>query len=90
MESTMSENKVTPDQKPGFLSVVKSILAAGIGVQSDKNRQRDFEQGNPLTFIVGGGYFYPAIYSQRSFGGWPSPEQPIKKPHHWTGLAAYL
>jgi hypothetical protein len=34
--------------------VVKSILAAAIGVQSDKNRTRDFEQGNPLTFIVGG------------------------------------
>ena len=49
MESTMSENKVTPDQKPGLLSVIKSILAAGIGVQSDKNRQRDFEQGNPFT-----------------------------------------
>jgi hypothetical protein len=36
------------------MSVVKSILAAGIGVQSDKNRTRDFEQGNPLAFIIGG------------------------------------
>ena len=41
-------------QKPSLISVVKSILAAGIGVQSDKNRTRDFEQGNPLTFIIGG------------------------------------
>ena len=41
-------------QKPNLISVVKSILAAGIGVQSDKNRTRDFEQGNPVTFIVGG------------------------------------
>jgi hypothetical protein len=41
-------------QKPNLISVVKSILAAGIGVQSDKNRTRDFEQGNPLTFIFGG------------------------------------
>ena len=41
-------------QKPSLLSVVKSILAAGIGVQSDKNRTKDFEQGNPLTFIIGG------------------------------------
>lgn len=40
--------------KPSLLSVVKSILAAAIGVQSDSNRSRDFEQGNPLTFIVGG------------------------------------
>ena len=41
-------------QKPSLISVVKSILAAGIGVQSDKNRTRDFEQGNLLTFIIGG------------------------------------
>ena len=41
-------------QKPSLISVVKSILAAGVGVQSDKNRTRDFEQGNPLTFIIGG------------------------------------
>ncbi|MFL2499616.1 MAG: DUF2970 domain-containing protein [Porticoccaceae bacterium] len=45
-----------PDSKPkpSLLSVVKSILAAAIGVQSDSNRSRDFEQGNPLIFIVGG------------------------------------
>jgi hypothetical protein len=40
--------------KQSLASVVKSILAAGIGVQSDKNRTRDFEQGNPLIFIFGG------------------------------------
>ena len=40
--------------KPSLVSVIKSILAAGIGVQSDKNRTRDFEQGNPLSFIIGG------------------------------------
>ena len=41
-------------QKPGIGSLIKSILAAAIGVQSDKNRERDFEQGNPLAFIIGG------------------------------------
>ena len=35
-------------------SLIKSILAAGIGVQSDKNRQEDFAGGNPLAFIIGG------------------------------------
>jgi hypothetical protein len=40
--------------KPRLIAVVKSILAAGIGVQSNKNRTRDFEQGNPLVFIIGG------------------------------------
>jgi hypothetical protein len=47
----MSKNS---HNKPSLISVVKSILAAAIGVQSDKNRTRDFEQGNPLTFIIGG------------------------------------
>lgn len=40
--------------RPGLLAVIKSILAAAIGVQSNKNRQRDFQQGNPLVFIIGG------------------------------------
>ena len=41
-------------QKSRLISVVKSILAAAIGVQTDKNRTRDFEQGSPLAFIIGG------------------------------------
>lgn len=44
-------------KKPGLGSVIKSILAAAIGVQSDKNRERDFEQGSPLAFIIGGFVF---------------------------------
>lgn len=50
----MSKAKPDNSKKPSLLSVVKSILAAGIGVQSEKNRQRDFEKGNPLVFIIGG------------------------------------
>ena len=38
-------------------SLIKSVLAAGIGVQSDKNRQEDFAGGNPLAFIIGGFIF---------------------------------
>ena len=37
-----------------ILRVVKSTLAAAIGVQSKKNRERDFEEGNAGTFIVAG------------------------------------
>jgi hypothetical protein len=44
-------------KKPCLGSVIKSILAAAIGVQSDKNRERDFEQGSPLAFIIGGFVF---------------------------------
>ena len=37
-----------------ILRVVQSTLAAAIGVQSKKNRERDFEEGNASTFIVAG------------------------------------
>ena len=43
------ENKGT-----GFWSVVQSVMAAGIGVQSRANKERDFKHGKPLHFIVGG------------------------------------
>ena len=38
----------------GFWAVVQSVLAAGIGVQSKANKERDFKHGKPLHFIVGG------------------------------------
>ena len=34
--------------------MVKSTLAAAFGVQTPEARQRDFQHGNPLTFIVAG------------------------------------
>lgn len=34
--------------------VVKSILAAALGVQSEQARQRDFSKGSPAAFIIGG------------------------------------
>jgi len=38
----------------GFWSVIKSVLAAGLGVQSSKNRKRDFTEGRAIHFIIGG------------------------------------
>ena len=40
--------------KPRMLDIIKSVLASFFGVQSDKNRKRDFQQGNPMHFIVAG------------------------------------
>ena len=40
--------------KPRMFDIIKSVLASFFGVQSDKNRKRDFQQGNPLHFIVAG------------------------------------
>ncbi len=41
-------------QGTGFWNVVQSVGAAMIGVQSRKNRERDFTQGKPIHFIIGG------------------------------------
>jgi len=38
----------------GFWAVMQSVGAAMIGVQSRKNRERDFTQGKPIHFIIGG------------------------------------
>ncbi|MDG1163750.1 MAG: DUF2970 domain-containing protein [Porticoccaceae bacterium] len=44
-------------KRPGLGDLVKSILAAAIGVQTDKNREKDFNEGSPLAFIIGGFVF---------------------------------
>ncbi len=43
--------------KPTITQVIKSVLAAAIGVQSDENRQKDFEQGSLSTYIIAGVVF---------------------------------
>lgn len=40
--------------KPGILHVIKSVIAAGIGVQSNKNREIDFQHGSLASYIVVG------------------------------------
>ena len=53
-----SEKDSTPDQQearePRFWEVVMSVMAAALGVQTSKNRERDFSKGNPLVFIAAG------------------------------------
>ncbi|MFI2809809.1 MULTISPECIES: DUF2970 domain-containing protein [Microbulbifer] len=39
---------------PSFGQVVLSTLAAAIGVQSSRNRERDFRGGNIKTYIAAG------------------------------------
>jgi len=42
------------DENPSFRQTIKSVLAAFLGVQSDKNRELDFRQGKPAHFIMAG------------------------------------
>jgi Protein of unknown function (DUF2970) len=60
----MDENKLeTQDnsqKKPGKLNpvqVISSVIAAGLGVQSSKNRERDFNEGKLGVFIAAGVVF---------------------------------
>ncbi|GAA6153047.1 DUF2970 domain-containing protein [Pseudoteredinibacter isoporae] len=52
-EDTVSSQR----SKPGFVSLVVSTLAAAFGVQTDKNRERDFQHGNIYSFIAAGVIF---------------------------------
>lgn len=40
--------------KPTIIEVIKSVLSAAVGVQSEKNRLKDFEQGSLPVYIVAG------------------------------------
>ena len=48
----MSEQQENTQKKPGLISMVVSVLAAFLGVQTEKNRHRDFQHGNPKAYII--------------------------------------
>lgn len=54
MPETDDSTKQPPGDKPSFLQVMMSVFAAAFGVQSEKNRERDFSQSSPMPYIVGG------------------------------------
>ena len=45
------DSQQQPD-KPGFLQVVHSVVAALFGVQSAENRERDFKKGKATDYIA--------------------------------------
>ncbi len=50
-----SEQSATEGQPKGsFLKAFFSVAAAAFGVQSEKNRQRDFTHASPWPYIAGG------------------------------------
>lgn len=53
-ENLDTDNK---EKQPGSLNpmqVIGSVFAAGLGVQSSKNRERDFKQGKFGVFVAAG------------------------------------
>jgi hypothetical protein len=47
--------------KPTITQVVKSVLAAFIGVQSETNRKKDFEHGSLSTYLIAG-FIFTALF----------------------------
>lgn len=48
----MSDSSDKKPPKLGIVSMVVSVLAAFLGVQTEKNRQRDFQHGSPKAYII--------------------------------------
>ena len=53
----MNDNPQQQQKPPGLRALLQSVLAAALGVQSSKNRERDFTDGKASHFIVAGMVF---------------------------------
>lgn len=49
-------------KKLGFLHIVKSVLAAAVGVQSDKNREKDFQAKNSIYIYIAAGILFTVLF----------------------------
>jgi hypothetical protein len=60
-ETSQTERAIEkPDASPAKMStrnVIASVLSAAFGVQSSRNRERDFSQGQYRQFIIAGVIF---------------------------------
>jgi len=52
----MTESKPETGKRKGtgLFSIMKSTIAAACGIQTKANRERDFENGKPSTFVIAG------------------------------------
>jgi hypothetical protein len=55
------------NKPPTLLQMMHSVLAAAFGVQSGKNRARDFTHGKPSHFVILG-IAFTAIFALTLFG----------------------
>ena len=70
-------NHETRTTAPTLLQVVSSVAASFLGVQSSRNRERDFTHGKPWQFIVialvmtgavAAGFYLAAVLALRAAG----------------------
>lgn len=55
------------NKSPTFWQVLHSVMAAAFGVQSAKNRARDFTHGKPSQFLIIG-LLFTAVFALTLFG----------------------
>ncbi|HED36062.1 MAG TPA: DUF2970 domain-containing protein [Gammaproteobacteria bacterium] len=51
---TDNEQETSRRKGTGLFNIIKSTAAAACGIQTKANRERDFENGKPSTFIIAG------------------------------------
>ena len=61
MQKLPEDKPSATNRSPTFWQMLHSILAAAFGVQSGKNRERDFTHGKPAHFLVLGLLFTVAF-----------------------------
>ncbi len=51
-DNNSQQHNDNKEEKVSFLSMVQSVIAGIFGVQSDKNREKDFKKGDASQFIA--------------------------------------
>lgn len=69
MEKPSDDSPQRPDdlKPPTFWQMLHSVMAAAFGVQSHKNRARDFTHGKPSHFVIMG-IAFTAIFALALMG----------------------
>ncbi|VVO58506.1 hypothetical protein PS838_00661 [Pseudomonas fluorescens] len=61
------DDPVDNNKPPTFWQMLHSVMAAAFGVQSGKNRARDFTHGKPSHFVILG-IVFTAVFALALFG----------------------
>lgn len=74
MPARKSAGKPQTPEKISLWATIVSVLAAMFGVQTEENRQRDFQQGKPTLFIaIGIGFIILFVLSLIAIVQWVLP-----------------
>ena len=67
MQQPSEDKPPVEGRPPTFWQMLHSVMAAAFGVQSGKNRERDFTHGKPAHFLVLG-LMFTVVFAALLFG----------------------